>query len=83
MLLSALGACTSMTMRLYAARKGWEFGTTSVTHTGGSAVVGRSGRYRRLHAEMTSAANWASARRERRWSAPSRATKDFGWCAAS
>ncbi|MGA8847049.1 MAG: bifunctional alpha/beta hydrolase/OsmC family protein [Nocardioides sp.] len=32
-MLSALGACTSMTMRMYARRKGWEFGATMVQLT--------------------------------------------------
>lgn len=32
-LLGALGACTSMTMRMYARRKGWDVGASSVTLT--------------------------------------------------
>lgn len=37
--LSALGACTSMTMRMYARRKGWDYGSTTVIL-----------RHRRIHA---------------------------------
>ena len=33
MLLAALGACTSMTMRMYARRKGWDFGNLAVELT--------------------------------------------------
>jgi putative redox protein len=39
-LLSALGACTAITMRMYAGRKGWDLGATSV-----------SLRHSRIHAE--------------------------------
>ncbi len=37
--LAALGACTSMTMRMYARRKGWDYGSTTVVL-----------RHRRIHA---------------------------------
>ncbi len=40
LLLSALGACTSMTMRMYARRKGWEYAASKVTL-----------RHERVHAE--------------------------------
>ncbi len=37
LLLAALGACTSMTLRLYAERKGWTLRSVQVTLTGAAA----------------------------------------------
>lgn len=40
LLLAALGACTSMTLRLYAERKGWPLTNAHVRVTGGSQGAG-------------------------------------------
>jgi putative redox protein len=37
LLLAALGACTSMTLKIYSARKGWTLRTVRVKLTGGAA----------------------------------------------
>lgn len=46
LLLSALGACTSITLRMYADRKGWQLGTIRIVlkhtkHHDGSDVIDR------------------------------------------
>ena len=58
-LVAALGGCTSMTMRMYARRKGWDLGTTQVTlrHERVHAkdceeCEGSSGQVDRIHREI-------------------------------
>lgn len=53
-MLSALGACTSMTMRMYARRKGWDYGTTTV-----------SVRHSRIHAKDCQGCETTQGRLER------------------
>jgi putative redox protein len=60
LLLSALGACTSITLRMYAARKGWELGETRV-----SLRLVHEGKGHRIEREIRFGAPLLDEQRER------------------
>jgi putative redox protein len=60
LLLSALGACTSITLRMYAARKGWELGETTV-----SVRLVHEGKGHRIDREIRFGAPLLDEQRER------------------
>jgi putative redox protein len=60
LLLSALGACTAITLRMYAARKGFELGTTRV-----SLRIVHEGKGHRIEREIHFDAPLTDAERER------------------
>jgi putative redox protein len=60
LLLAALGACTAITLRMYAARKGWELGTTEV-----ALRLVREGKGQRIDREIRLGGALSDEQRER------------------
>lgn len=60
LLLSSLGACTSITLRMYAQRKGWELGTVRV-----KVEISREGEVERIDREISFSAPLEEEQRKR------------------